>query len=143
MTGLLHRGFVAATGRRRLPDVVRYLKGMAVRLEKLPANAARDALWQAQVEAVWAEYLEVRGRVPRVGGPDDPVVRIRWMVEELRVSLFAQSVGTPARSASSASTRPSTPWADAPHPCPAARAVWARRLRGPGRGPSIDEGLHR
>lgn len=95
MTGLLHRGFVAATGRRRLPDVVRYLKGMAVRLEKLPANAARDALWQAQVEAVWAEYLEVRGRVPRVGGPDDPVVRIRWMVEELRVSLFAQSVGTP------------------------------------------------
>ncbi|GHE11208.1 ATP-dependent RNA helicase HrpA [Klenkia taihuensis] len=95
MTGLLHRGFVAATGRRRLPDVVRYLRGMAVRLEKLPAASARDTLWQAQVEAVWAEYLEVRGRVPRVGGPDDPVVRIRWMVEELRVSLFAQSVGTP------------------------------------------------
>ena len=44
MAGLLHKGFVAATGRRRLPDVVRYLKAMAHRLEKLPANAARDAL---------------------------------------------------------------------------------------------------
>ena len=41
---LLHRGFVAATGRRRLPDVVRYLRAMAHRLEKLPANAARDEL---------------------------------------------------------------------------------------------------
>ena len=45
MGGLLHRGFVAATGRRRLPDVVRYLEAMAHRLEKLPANAARDELW--------------------------------------------------------------------------------------------------
>ncbi|MFL6097583.1 MAG: ATP-dependent RNA helicase HrpA, partial [Blastococcus sp.] len=45
MGGLLHRGFVAATGRRRLPDVVRYLRAMSHRLEKLPANAARDELW--------------------------------------------------------------------------------------------------
>ena len=45
MGGLLHRGFVAATGRRRLPDVVRYLRAMAHRLEKLPANAVRDELW--------------------------------------------------------------------------------------------------
>ncbi|KQS73674.1 ATP-dependent RNA helicase HrpA [Modestobacter sp. Leaf380] len=95
MTGLLHRGFVATAGRRRLPDLVRYLKGMVHRLEKLPANAVRDAMWQEQIEAVTAEYRQLRAQVPAVGGPDDPVARVRWMVEELRVGLFAQVVGTP------------------------------------------------
>jgi ATP-dependent helicase HrpA len=95
MTGLLHRGFVAETGRRRLPDVVRYLRAMAYRLEKLPANAARDELWMRQVAAVTAEYEQLRTRVASTGTPDDPVARVRWMIEELRVSLFAQGIGTP------------------------------------------------
>ncbi|SOD94412.1 ATP-dependent RNA helicase HrpA [Blastococcus haudaquaticus] len=95
MAGLLHRGFVAAAGRRRLPDVVRYLRGMVHRLEKLPAAAARDELWMRQVAAVTAEYEQLRARMPGTGAPDDPVARVRWMIEELRVSLFAQGVGTP------------------------------------------------
>ncbi|TFV60468.1 ATP-dependent RNA helicase HrpA [Geodermatophilus sp. DF01-2] len=95
MGGLLHRGFVATAGRRRLPDLVRYLKGMAHRLEKLPANAVRDELWMQQVVAVTAAYEQLRRQVPSTGAPDDPVARVRWMVEELRVSLFAQTVGTP------------------------------------------------
>ncbi|RFU23230.1 ATP-dependent RNA helicase HrpA [Geodermatophilus marinus] len=95
MGGLLHRGFVAATGRRRLPDVVRYLSAMLHRLEKLPANAVRDELWMQQVAAVTAEYEQLRRELPPSGAPDDPVTRVRWMVEELRVSLFAQSIGTP------------------------------------------------
>ncbi|MGZ4657351.1 MAG: ATP-dependent RNA helicase HrpA [Blastococcus sp.] len=95
MGGLLHRGFVAATGRRRLPDVVRYLTAMAHRLEKLPANAVRDELAMRQVAAVTAEYEQLRAQLPDTGAPDDPVGRIRWMVEELRVGLFAQNVGTP------------------------------------------------
>ena len=95
MGGLLHRGFVATAGRRRLPDLVRYLRGMAHRLEKLPANAARDQLWMQQVAAVTTEYEQLRARVPSTGAPDDAVARVRWMVEELRVSLFAQTVGTP------------------------------------------------
>jgi ATP-dependent helicase HrpA len=48
-----------------------------------------------QVAAVAAEYEQLRARVPGTGAPDDPVTRIRWMVEELRVGLFAQVVGTP------------------------------------------------
>jgi len=95
MGGLLHRGFVAATGRRRLPDVVRYLRGMQLRLEKLPANAVRDALAMDTVAAVTAEYEQLRRAVPPTGAPDDPVTRVRWLVEELRVSLFAQQLGTP------------------------------------------------
>jgi ATP-dependent helicase HrpA len=95
MGGLLHRGFVAAAGRRRLADLVRYLKAMAHRLEKLPANAVRDELAVQQVAAVTAEYEQLRRQVPSTGAPDDPVARVRWMLEELRVSLFAQVVGTP------------------------------------------------
>jgi ATP-dependent helicase HrpA len=95
MGGLLHRGFVAATGRRRLPDVVRYLKAMRYRLDKLPANAARDELWMRQVAAVTAEFEQLRAQVPSTGAPDDAVARIRWMIEELRVGLFAQGIGTP------------------------------------------------
>jgi ATP-dependent helicase HrpA len=95
MTGLLHRGFVADAGRRRLPDLVRYLKAMAHRLEKLPATATRDALGMAQVAAVTAEYQQLRTATPPTGAPDDPVARVRWMIEELRVGLFAQTVGTP------------------------------------------------
>jgi ATP-dependent helicase HrpA len=94
MGGLLHRGFVAAVGRRRLPDVVRYLRGMRHRLEKLPANAARDAVWTEQVAAVTAEYEQLRAQVPPTGAPGDPVVGVRWMIEELRVGLFAQPIGT-------------------------------------------------
>ncbi|SFK36652.1 ATP-dependent RNA helicase HrpA [Geodermatophilus ruber] len=95
MGGLLHRGFVAAAGRRRLPDMVRYLRAMAHRLEKLPATAVRDELWSAQVAAVTAEYEQLRRQVPATGAPDDPVARVRWMIEELRVGLFAHSIGTP------------------------------------------------
>jgi ATP-dependent helicase HrpA len=95
MGGLLHRGFVATTGRRRLPDVVRYLAAMAHRLDKLPANAVRDELAMRQVAAVTAEYEQLRTQVPDTGAPDDPVARIRWMIEELRVGVFAQVLGTP------------------------------------------------
>jgi ATP-dependent helicase HrpA len=48
-----------------------------------------------QVAAVTAEYEQLRGQVPSTGAPDDPVARVRWMLEELRVGLFAQVIGTP------------------------------------------------
>jgi ATP-dependent helicase HrpA len=95
MAGLLHRRFVTGTGLRRLPDVVRYLKAMAHRLEKLPANAVRDALGMEQIAAVTAEYEHLSESSPAGGALDDPVEAIRWMIEELRVGLFAQPVGTP------------------------------------------------
>ena len=67
----------------------------ARRRECSSANAARDALWLATVEAVTEEYSRLRAAVPPTGAPDDPVARVRWMVEELRVGLFAQGIGTP------------------------------------------------
>ena len=87
---LVHPGFVTATGRDRLPDVLRYLQAMERRLDKLPEDPARDRLSTAQVARVEAEVEDVRRRVP----PSPELDQLRWMVEELRISLFAQPMRT-------------------------------------------------
>jgi len=90
---LVYPGFVAGTGWSRLPDLVRYLQAVGRRLDKLPERPERDREWMARVDRVWQAY---RRLVP-VGGPppDGALAGIRWMIEELRVSYFAQTLGTP------------------------------------------------
>ncbi len=90
LIGLIHPGFVRDTGRVQLGELPRYLRGMQHRLDKLPGNTARDELAMTRVHAVRAEYDELAAQ-----RPDDPDVRrIRWQLEELRISLFAQPLGT-------------------------------------------------
>jgi hypothetical protein len=72
MGGLLHRGFVADAGLRRLPDLVRYLRAMAYRLEKLPANAARVAVGTAPGAGVTAAVAPPRRHVAATGGARRP-----------------------------------------------------------------------
>jgi ATP-dependent RNA helicase HrpA len=84
---LVHDGFVASTGLAHLSDVERYLRGILRRLEKLPERPARDLEWTYAVQDVTQAYEEVRGR------PGDDG-RIRWLIEELRISYFAQTLGT-------------------------------------------------
>ncbi|GAB3874964.1 ATP-dependent RNA helicase HrpA [Terrabacter terrigena] len=91
---LVRPGFVADTGLRRLPDLDRYLRGIAHRLDKAPANLARDAQALDQVDLVEGRYADLLDSLrPTQRGSAD-VVDIGWMIEELRVSLFAQTVGT-------------------------------------------------
>jgi len=93
-TGLVYPGFVTATGLPRLPDLVRYLRACERRCEALPRDPGRDATRMRDVAEVTAAYDELLTAVgPRRAG-DPEIVRIRWMIEELRVSLFAQSLGT-------------------------------------------------
>jgi ATP-dependent helicase HrpA len=88
---LIHPGFATEAGAERLPDLVRYLKAAQSRLDKLPANPTRDGQLMSQVHEVWEAYQELRAEL----GADRADVRaVRWMVEELRVSLFAQHLGT-------------------------------------------------
>jgi ATP-dependent helicase HrpA len=93
---LVHRGFVTATGARRLPDVLRYLQALERRLEKLPDAPARDAEITQRVQHLEERYQRVRRLLP----PDVPPAlaadadHVHWMLEELRVSLYAQTVGT-------------------------------------------------
>ena len=92
---LVYDGFVTATGRRRLPDVARYVEGIALRLEKAMREPARDRALLARVGEVEGAYVALLRRL----GPqaDEDAHAIRWMVEELRVSLFAQQLGTAHR----------------------------------------------
>jgi ATP-dependent helicase HrpA len=86
LAGLVYPGFVAATGYRRLPDLVRYLQGIDRRLDKLPENPARDRERMLTVQEIQKEHAAL---------PASPQTReIRWMIEELRVNLFAQALGT-------------------------------------------------
>jgi ATP-dependent helicase HrpA len=92
---LVGPGFVAATGRRRLPDLRRYLAAANHRLDRLAGDVARDAARMARVHAVQAELEAFVAGLPPGRRDSDEVRQLRWMVEELRVSLFAQSLGTP------------------------------------------------
>ena len=91
-------GFVSRTGVERLGDLRRYLRADAVRLESLPAGAGRDQQRLADVQVVDDEVSKWVASLPaaRRGSPAvvGAVAEVRWMVEELRVSLFAQQLGT-------------------------------------------------
>ena len=96
LSGLVYPGFVTVTGRARLLDVQRYLRAIERRLDALVGRPDRDRSLMAQVHAVVREADEWRASLP-LARRDDPAVRdVHWMIEELRVSLFAQTVGTPA-----------------------------------------------
>jgi ATP-dependent helicase HrpA len=91
---LIHPGFIAETGLPRLPHLVRYLKGIARRIEKIPESTARDAERMATVHRVTQAYQETLLSLPEPARHHDDVAAVRWMIEELRVSLFAQTLGT-------------------------------------------------
>ncbi|MHA7127079.1 ATP-dependent RNA helicase HrpA [Janibacter indicus] len=94
LDGLVRPGFIADTGLSRLPDLRRYLRGISLRLERAADNPRRDAGHQEAVDAVEAAYADLLDALPPLRRRSADVVDIGWMIEELRISLFAQSVGT-------------------------------------------------
>ena len=92
---LVYDGFISAVRRHRLPDVVRYLEAMSRRLDQQPGAPDRDRRNMAIVHRLQMAYDRLFDRVPVGQAPSDDVIEIAWMIEELRVSLFAQSLGTP------------------------------------------------
>ncbi len=94
LNGLVYPGFVASAGVRRLADIARYLKGIELRLSKLEAQPQRDRERLLKLDEVLAEYEDYRSTL-RPGAPGwDVLQQVRWMIEELRISLFAQELGT-------------------------------------------------
>jgi ATP-dependent helicase HrpA len=91
--GLIYPGFVSATGYHRLPDLIRYLRAIAHRLDKAPADLRRDAERMDAVHRVSEEYEHVLTGFRSDSSYREDVQAVRWMIEELRVSLFAQSIG--------------------------------------------------
>jgi ATP-dependent helicase HrpA len=90
----VHPGFITATGITRLPDVERYLRAAARRLERLPNAPAPDLDRMRGVQELEREY-EARVAAWPPGRPLPATLReVPWLLEELRVSHFAQALGT-------------------------------------------------
>ncbi|MCH7274183.1 ATP-dependent RNA helicase HrpA [Burkholderia gladioli] len=90
---LVGKRFVIDTPYPQLAHFPRYLKGIAMRIDKLKADAARDARQLAEFAPLNQQYL--RALSQRGGAADARLTEFRWLLEELRISLFAQELRTP------------------------------------------------
>ncbi|HFQ4829071.1 TPA: ATP-dependent RNA helicase HrpA [Vibrio vulnificus] len=93
--GLIFKGFATECGWKRLPDILRYMKAIERRMEKLPIDPNKDRLHMLKIESVVKDYRELLNKIPKGLAVPENVKEIRWMIEELRVSFFAQQLGTP------------------------------------------------
>jgi ATP-dependent helicase HrpA len=85
-------GFVSRTGWTRLPDVLRYLGGVRQRLDRLADDPRRDLARLDEILAVVTEYERARDAVPADTPTPPELDEARWLLEELRLGLFAPSV---------------------------------------------------
>ena len=91
---LVFKGFLQQVGYVHLKDYPRYLQGLALRAEKLRHAAGRDQQRMGEMAAILEQWRERDERCRASGRADERVEELRWMLEELRVSLFAQELGT-------------------------------------------------
>ncbi len=103
---LIFDGFVSRTGLERLARLEVYVRAIEYRVKRLPETANRDRTWMTEVEQATALFTAAGGTLPlapevtdAVPGSDgaakaERLVTARWLLEELRVSLFAQQLGT-------------------------------------------------
>ena len=94
LSGLIYPGFVQKSGYDRLPDLQRYLQAIDKRIDKLAQDVNRDRAAMLRVEQVQQAYQQLLAKLPKSKPISDEVAEIRYMIEELRVSLFAQQLGT-------------------------------------------------
>ncbi len=94
LDNLVYVGFVSATPAEWLPHLPRYLQALDRRLEKLLADPGRDRSGLMAVRPWWERYLERRELHRKKSIQDPALTRFRWLIEEFRVSLFAQELRT-------------------------------------------------
>ena len=92
---LIGKQFIAETPFERLQHFPRYLKGVQVRLDKLKSDPARDARLLTEYTPLWTNYERRAIQLAKLGAIDPQIDQFRWLLEELRVSLFAQELKTP------------------------------------------------
>ncbi len=92
---LVYPGFFGATPWVQLQSLPRYLKALDRRLAKFGERPERDAKHAEQVAALWQRYRERADRNRQAGRTEPALEAYRWLLEELRVSLFAQELKTP------------------------------------------------
>ena len=93
---LLAPGFASHTPWAQWPRLPIYLKAMTLRLEKYSGNPARDAAREADIQELEQMWQEKTDSLIKQGQPvSDDLAAFKWMIEELRVSLFTQELKTP------------------------------------------------
>lgn len=94
LSGLIYPGFIARTGLDRLRHLPRYLQGALERVRALADNPGRDRQRLTEFERAAALYAEAGGALPLAAEAPPAIAHARWLLEEYRVSLFAQALGT-------------------------------------------------
>ncbi|MGX1696638.1 ATP-dependent RNA helicase HrpA [Microbacterium keratanolyticum] len=94
LAGLIHPGFVSATGVARLAHLPRYLEGMKERLKGLADAPGKDRSRMSEFERMAQVFADAGGTIPLPPDAPPALVEVRWLLEEYRVSLFAQRLGT-------------------------------------------------
>jgi len=94
LDALVFRGFLQQVPYRHLKDYPRYLKALASRAEKLPYTAGKDRQRMREMAALQRQWQERSTAAREAGRQDTRLEEIRWLLEELRISLFAQQIGT-------------------------------------------------
>jgi ATP-dependent helicase HrpA len=94
LDSLVYPNFVSEIGVERINDWQRYIEGIKRRLDKLPIDPIKDKLHQLNIEKVQEEYQRRLSQIPV--GREIPMAlqEVRWLLEELRISFFAQQLGT-------------------------------------------------
>ena len=91
---LVFKGFVSASGFEKLDDITRYLKGILRRLEKLPIDPNQDRLKLIEVQKATDLYSGVLSQQRKDKPVAQGILLTHWMIEEFRISLFSQNLGT-------------------------------------------------
>jgi ATP-dependent helicase HrpA len=91
---LVYPGFVRDTPAIWLKELPRLLKAVELRLEKLPSQVQKDRVWSGELSNLWAQYQARLNKHGQEGKRDPQLEAYRWLLEEYRVSLFAQQLGT-------------------------------------------------
>ncbi|MFD4837565.1 ATP-dependent RNA helicase HrpA [Achromobacter sp. NPDC058515] len=93
LSALMPKWFIRDTPYAQLSHYPRYLKAAVARIDKLRADPARDAKLVAEMAPLVTQYQRARSALK--GAPDPRLDEFRWLLEELRVALFAQELRTP------------------------------------------------
>jgi ATP-dependent helicase HrpA len=94
LENLIYPGFIGSTPLFWLGQLPRYFKGIEVRLERFQNHLNKENSYVTQLEGLWQTYLKQKKAHDDKSLYDPELIKYRWMLEEYRISLFAQSVGT-------------------------------------------------
>jgi ATP-dependent helicase HrpA len=94
LSHLVFPGFLKSVPWQWIVHYPRYFRAIEIRLEKMPRQLALEKHFRQQFEQFWQKYMERKARHEREGIVDSELLLFRWMLEEFRVSVFAQQLGT-------------------------------------------------